>query len=273
VGWTRFVESPACGEHAVHVYTDAEDLTDSVGSFLHAGLAAGSPAIAIVTEEHWVDLTTRLESLGWDIAQLLAERRLVHADAAEMLEALLEDGRPSPVLFQEIVGGLVTELEHASPGRTIRAFGEMVDLLWQREDESAAVELEELWNELAETHDFALLCAYRLDVFDLDVQRRALPAVLRTHSHARTVADPPGLSAALDQALFDAVGPTETARIYLDAAEDVRHAHVPHAQELLGWLAATDAPLADRILRQLRPATSTGETDRDRARCFLRAVS
>ena len=45
-------------------------------------------------------------------------------------------------------------------GTRVRAYGEMVALLWDLGDVSGAVELEELWNALQQDHEFDLLCAY-----------------------------------------------------------------------------------------------------------------
>jgi hypothetical protein len=62
----------------------------------------------------------------------------------------------------------------------VRAFGEMVSLLW-RVDTAAAVRLEELWNNVIEEHELALLCTYSLNGSDA---HGALPACLVTpHSH------------------------------------------------------------------------------------------
>jgi hypothetical protein len=143
--------------------------------------------------------------------------------------------------FESVVGELVDEMSARFPDRTIRAFGEMVDLLWSEGRERAAIALEELWNDLAETRSFALLCGYHLDIFELGVQRHALPEVLRTHSHARTADEPSRLAAAVDQALAEVVGPFRAARIYLDVAEHVPRGSVPRAQAVLNWLSAGDA--------------------------------
>lgn len=45
-------------------------------------------------------------------------------------------------------------------GRPAWAFGEMVALLWERDEVVAALELEEMWNEVVEAHRLRLLCAY-----------------------------------------------------------------------------------------------------------------
>jgi len=138
------------------------------------------------------------------------------------------------------------------PDRTIRAFGEMVDVLWSDGRKRAAIALEELWNDLARTRSFALLCGYHLDIFELGVQRDALPEVIRTHSHAHTVDEPWRLAAAVDQALAEVVGPLRAAGIYLDVAEHVPRGSVYRAQAVLTWLSAGDAPLAHEILQRAR---------------------
>jgi hypothetical protein len=146
----------------------------------------------------------------------------------------------------------------------MRVFGEMVDILWARGLSAAAVAVEELWNELAERRSFALLCGYRLDIFDIDVQTGALPEVFRMHSHRRLTCEPSRLAAEVDKALTELVGRREAAYIYLDVAEQVGRDTLPRAQALLTWLSATNAPLAKRLLERARThysATTRGATN------------
>jgi MEDS: MEthanogen/methylotroph, DcmR Sensory domain len=177
---------------------------------------------------------------------------VIYRDAEETLAAFMDGERPSPERFERVVGGLVDEIAARFPNETTRAFGEMVDILLRDGCERAAIALEELWDELAQTRRFALLCGYRLDIFDHEVQKKALPDVLRTHTHVRTSAENATLSAALDKALGDLVDPIEIARIYLDVAEQVPRGKVPHAQAVLGWLSTTDAPNVAKILERTR---------------------
>src|SRR5581483_7686374 len=60
--------------------------------------------------------------------------------------------------FDEVVGGVVRRA--ARRGGGVRAYGEMVALLWGAGDVLGAIELERLWNDLAREQEFALLCAY-----------------------------------------------------------------------------------------------------------------
>jgi len=48
----------------------------------------------------------------------------------------------------------------AHEGARVRAFGEMVALLWAQGNHSGAIRLEELWNDLQKSYSFSLFCAY-----------------------------------------------------------------------------------------------------------------
>ena len=250
--WTDFIERAPETGHAVQLYRDVSELARSVGAFLAAGFRDGEPAIVIATAAHWAVFEAELERHGWD-PELLGRKGLVsRAEAEQLLDAFMDGELPSAERFEAVVGGIVDETSARFPGRTIRAFGEMVDVLWQRGQEQAAIALEELWNELAKTRSFALLCGYHLDVFEPEVQRDVLPEVMRTHSHTRTIEQPSRLAAAVDQALTEVLGPVRAARIYLDVAEHVPHGSLPRAQAVLSWLSTREVPHASEILERAR---------------------
>ena len=52
--------------------------------------------------------------------------------------------------------------------RALRAYGEMVDILWKDKMEAAAVRLEMLWNQLAQARKVSLLCGYSMGSFYKD---------------------------------------------------------------------------------------------------------
>lgn len=64
--------------------------------------------------------------------------------------------------------------------KTIRAYGEMVDVLWKDGMTAAAIKLEILWNRLANTHDFSLLCGYAMGNFYKDA---SIDDVCHHHTH------------------------------------------------------------------------------------------
>ena len=78
-------------------------------------------------------------------------------DAAEMLSRFMHDGMPDTKMFTD---AMIPVIEQACRGRkdcVIRADGEMVNVLWQAGQTVAAIRLEMLWNQLAQTHSFVLL--------------------------------------------------------------------------------------------------------------------
>ncbi len=82
-------------------------------------------------------------------------------DAADTLATVCaSDGGPDREAFRARMGALVAEA--ASAGKGVVIFGEMVSLLWKQGRAGAAVQLEQLWNELAQEHAFSLYCAYSL---------------------------------------------------------------------------------------------------------------
>jgi MEDS: MEthanogen/methylotroph, DcmR Sensory domain len=232
--WQRFVEDPRAAEHGVQVYEDDSELAEAVGRYLAAGFRAGAPAVVIATAEHGARFAEALEAEGLDPAALAAQGQLTVRDSHETLATLMEGDAPSPLRFERIIGGVIDEVSARFPDETIRAFGDMVDVLSERGQREAALALEELWNGLARTRRFALFCSYRLDIFDLEVQALTLPSVFEAHSVARPSVDPARLAAAVDRAVAEVAGARELARIYLTVAEHAPRGGLPRAQALLG---------------------------------------
>ena len=149
--------------HAVQVYETDGFLSQRVVEYLAAGLAAGDSCIVIATAVHRDAFRSGLAERGYDVAAATNRGQLVMLDARETLEQFMMAEAPDRDLFEHVIGGALSSL--AKPGRRIRAFGEMVDLLWQDGRPQAALRLEELWSGLARQHDFDLLCAYTLANF------------------------------------------------------------------------------------------------------------
>jgi DcmR-like sensory protein len=76
---------------------------------------------------------------------------------------------------------LLEDLCQGRPGRIIHVYGEMVDVLWRRGDTRAAIQLEMLWNDLANRHDFSLLCGYAMGNFYKDAEKRE---ICSHHTHS-----------------------------------------------------------------------------------------
>lgn len=166
--------------HAVRFYDTKESLCRIVAEFLGEGFVAGQPALIIATPEHGEGVVAELRAHHFDTDKMQACGDLLVLDARNVLSTFMEDGRPDSVRFNISVPAAIARVLAGRPDRTVRAYGEMVDLLWKDGLTTAAVRLEMLWNQLARTHDFSLLCGYSMGSFYKDA---AVEDICAQHSH------------------------------------------------------------------------------------------
>ena len=248
------MQYPAPPEHGVQVYRRVEELAATVAEYLAAGFAQGEPAIIVATPTHWEAIGERLEATGWDATTLEQRGLLVVADAEATLAAITVNGLPSKAAFDRVVGQLLERVATRFPQKQTRAFGEMVDVLVQRDDVAGAVALEEQWHRLLDEHrGFSLLCAYHADLFDQASQVGLLPGVCRSHSHVLPADDPERLHRAVDAALEETLGSADAGKVYSMIAAEMRESSVPASQLALMWVSAEMPSIAARVL-------STAET-------------
>lgn len=175
-------------EHLVQVYEDESVFLDTLEGFVTGGLRAGDGVIVIATEEHLHELDQRIALRGQDAAYYRQSGQLKELIASEVLQDFMVDGWPDEARFRAVVRQLLTSAR--GNGRRVRAFGEMVALLWARGDQGATVRLEYLWHQLCNTDGFSLFCAYPRIGFTgdsteciselCDLHSKVIPGVTRT---------------------------------------------------------------------------------------------
>jgi signal transduction histidine kinase/ActR/RegA family two-component response regulator len=173
----------AKSSHRVQFYEGDAYLSISVASFLAEGLAAGQAAVVIATEAHRQAFCQRLRASGVDVDGAVDRGEFVLLDARETLASLMVGSLPDESLFQARVGGVIEKSARLRPRASVRAYGEMVDLLWREGNRPAAIRLEGLWNQLGKQHSFELLCAYGLGGFGAPSDAVSLAEVCGTHTH------------------------------------------------------------------------------------------
>ena len=149
--------------HAVRFYKDTDTLAAFVTSFIRTGLSQSEPCLIVATREHRDEIDAQLRGQSVDVDALREQGVLTILDAHETLALFMVDGMPDAFRFRAAVTPVLTTVSAARPGARVRAYGEMVDVLWQTGQKAAALRLEHLWNWLATSHDFALLCGYATD--------------------------------------------------------------------------------------------------------------
>jgi hypothetical protein len=153
-------------EHDVQIYQHDDSLLETLEAYVSDGLRAGEGVIVIATAAHAAALEARLRAAGLDVARASAEGRYRLLDAEATLARFMEQDWPDDERFFQTMSALLAEAR--GPGRRVRAFGEMVAVLWGQGQRSATVRLEYLWNKLQERHALRLLCAYPVSGFTHD---------------------------------------------------------------------------------------------------------
>lgn len=153
-------------DHVVQLYEDDDILIDTLSDFASNGFNAGDSLILIATELHIRVLNKRLEEKGYDIQELIGKDAYIPLDATDTLSKFMINGTPDEKSFLDTI---VPVMERArKSGVRVRAFGEMVALLWESGESRATIQLENLWNKFSETQDFCLFCAYPKEGFKND---------------------------------------------------------------------------------------------------------
>jgi hypothetical protein len=167
--------------HAVQFYGSDASLFVTVAGFLAKGLVAGQPAVVIATPEHRVAIEEHLCDRLIDCELARRNGDLVILDAEETLELFMVGDVPDAGLFEVNVGRLIDQALAGRKGTTVRAYGEMVDVLWKQGRSQSAIELEILWNKLGLKYNFALLCGYSMGSFYKQTKQVEEVAALHTH--------------------------------------------------------------------------------------------
>jgi signal transduction histidine kinase len=179
---SSFIKAPEPHSHSVQFYDSEDFLFAAVGQFLAAGIEAGDRLLVVATPAHNAGFIERLASLKLESA--LSTGQLLLLDARATLARFMVDGSPDPDRFREVLGTVLSEVRaNGRENARVRAYGEMVDLLWRDGNSSAAIRLEELWNEQGTRHSFELLCAYAMGSFYREGDHERFLHVCGAHSH------------------------------------------------------------------------------------------
>ncbi len=181
---TRAAEQPEvhAGDHVVLFYEREHELAATVGAYLAEALTEEAPAVVIATPAHLTAFTARLEAAGIDTARRRQRGTLVLLDAAKTMASFTVAGRLDPDAFEEVIGAVLHDAARAGGAVGVRAYGEMVGLLWEAGDVLGAIELERLWNNLSHELEFSLLCGYHSALVSSPEHSEALRELCHLHS-------------------------------------------------------------------------------------------
>jgi hypothetical protein len=259
--WDRLLAGAAPRDHVVQLYQDQDFLNRAVCRFAAAALANGEGLILVPTVEHWNSFRSRLIAGGVDVETAEQCGQLTIVDAGELLPRFMRNAMPDSPLFLGLAADVVGRARGGGRYPKVRWWGEMVNILWERGDVAASMNLEDLFDQLAQSQDIAIFCSFLMDNFNGDIQARILPRLGENHSHLIPVEDYVRLERAVADALRDTVGPDE-ARVLEDQLLSQYPApfNMPRAQALLLALCQVLPSVSDSVLQRTsklyRPETA-----------------
>jgi KaiC/GvpD/RAD55 family RecA-like ATPase len=239
--------------HLVQFYDDERVLARNVSEYLLEGLRRGETVVVVATPGHRDAFTRELEKQMPDLARAIEDGHLLFLDAGETLAGFMVEGQPDAARFANTVGAVVRKLHDRAAETGLRAYGEMVDLLWNAGHSAAAMRLEALWNELLATKRFSLLCAYQVDVFGKEFQAGVLDGVLCAHTRMVSTAADGDLESAVNGAIEQVLGSrAQGLKLLIDANFRPAWAEIPAAEATVLWLRNNLPHYADEILARAR---------------------
>jgi hypothetical protein len=167
-------------EHSVQIYGSEAIFMDALEGYASAGLRRLESVILISTAPHLHELEKRLRANWIDLDRARWEGRYVALLAQEVLSRFMVDGMPDEGLFNSVVVAIL-ERARGPAMRRVRAFGEMVALLWSEGNWAGAMALERLWNKSQAMATFPLFCAYPRECFK-DEWSKSIRLVCAAHS-------------------------------------------------------------------------------------------
>ena len=179
--------------------------------------------------------------------------QLTIVDSDELLPQFMRDAMPDAPVFLGLAGDVIAQARGGGRYPKVRWWGEMVNVLWERGDVAASMQLEDQFDRLAHEHEIAIFCSFVMDNFDGDVHARMLPRLGQNHSHLIPVEDYARLERAVADALRETVGSDE-ARVIEEQLlpKYASPFQMPRSQALLLALRETLPMVADAVLTRSR---------------------
>jgi hypothetical protein len=263
VSWDHLLAHAAPRDHIVHLYQDQDFLNRVVCRFAAAALANGEGVILVPTLAHWDAFQPRLVAEGIDVKGVQERGQLTVVDADELLPRFMQHTLPDGPMFLGLAGEIIARTRGSGRYANVRWWGEMVNVLWERGDVAASMNLEDLFDQVSRDQNIAVFCSFLMDNFNGDVHTRILPRLGDNHSHLIPVEDYGRLGSAVAEALRETVGPDEAVVLRDRLLSQYQAAfHMPPAQALLLALRQTLPTVAEAVLQRSRDLYAAGAARR-----------
>ncbi len=169
------------GDHLCHFYHDERMLMEALANFVVPGMTRGDGVVIIATKKNVIAFKEFLEKRQIDVTRAITKDQLLILDAHETLSTFMLNGLPDRSLFRATITPVIQNMLAKFP--KVRAYGEMVNILFHDQNYQATKQLENLWNELSRTEAFSLMCGYSLCEGNHQIHPHRLEEICETHTH------------------------------------------------------------------------------------------
>ena len=261
--WDRLLADAGPRDHVVQLYQDQDFLNRAVCRFAAAALANGEGLILVPTVRHWDAFRPRLIAEGVDVEAAQKRGQLTIVDADQTLPRFMHNAMPDSPVFLGLAADVIGRARAGGRYEKVRWWGEMVNILWERGDVAASMNLEDLFDQLAHKHDIAIFCSFQMDNFNGEIHTRMLPRLGENHSHLIPVEDYARLERAVADALRDTVGPDEARVLESDLLSRYPATYnMPRAQAMLLALRQVLPTVSDSVLQRSGKLYAAGVANR-----------
>lgn len=228
---TSLVDAPT-GRHLAQFHRDVESLTESAFVFLEAGLRGGNSVLVVAPTDRVEQLFDRLAAGRFHPKSLSDSGQLAVLDETAIVRHVVNGGTPEWTGVRAMLGPMLSRLRTYGSGT--RIYAEIANALWESGNTDAAIALEDFWNALAQSYQFALYCGYCMDTHSDQCYAAPLEELGRTHSDILGTPDDERLGVALDRASKEIFGISLTQMAGVSRQDAARR--FPSGQRTMLWV-------------------------------------
>jgi PAS domain S-box-containing protein len=223
--------------HLVQFYDgDQQSLTKNVAQFLAEGIERGEGVLVIATPPHAEAFLRQLKRMRVDPDRAEFEGKMVILDAERTLAKFFVNGRLDQDLFESTVQVARSRL---APSNGLRAYGEMVGILWKDGRYDTAIQLEAFWNDFLRGTGCKLFCAYPIDIFGPEFNAPETDCILRSHTRLISAGTEVDLAGVMDRSMREVLGPaTAQVKDSMLGANGFAGVALPDGERAIRWLYA-----------------------------------
>lgn len=238
--------------HFCQIHHDDKALSDELGRYVSEGIREGRAVVVVATDARERELRASLARTGLGEDEIA--RLLVTINSGELLQKFMRSGEPDKVLFFGAVSPILRSAIATGYGQP-RVYGEMVNELWRNGQPAAAIQLEQLWNEILQEYECSLFCGYVLDAFDPDSYIPYLESVCATHSSIVATSSEESVRRAIDDACQHVLG-IQLSRILSQSklGGNAWHLELPLSRRAILWLKSNTPSRLTQVLHFARHA-------------------